>query len=114
VEWDSVVEEVVGESLVESLVVRNVKTGARNDLAVDGVFVYVGQRPNTAYLGDALKLDERGYIIANEEMETSAPGVFAAGDVRAKTLRQVVTACADGAMAAVNADKFLQEQVHSS
>ena len=112
--WDSVVEEVVGEHVVKSLVVRNVKTGARSDLAVDGVFIYVGQRPNTAFLGDALKLDDRGYIVANEEMETSAAGVFAAGDVRAKTLRQVVTACADGALAAVNADKYLQEQIHPS
>ncbi|MDP3047071.1 MAG: thioredoxin-disulfide reductase [Chloroflexota bacterium] len=112
VEWDSVVEEVVGENVVQSLVVRNVKTGARSDLGVDGVFVYVGRRPNTEILGDALKLDERGYIITNEEMATSAPGIFAAGDVRAKTLRQVITACADGALAAVSADKFLQEQVH--
>ena len=112
VAWDSVVEEVVGENVVQSLVVRNVKTGARSDLAVDGVFVYVGQRPNTELLGNTLKLDERGYIITNEEMATSAPGIFAAGDVRAKTLRQVITACADGALAAVSADKFLQEQVH--
>jgi thioredoxin reductase (NADPH) len=107
--WDSVVEEVVGEHVVQSLAVRNVKTGARSDLAVDGVFVYVGQRPNTEFLGDTLKLDERGYIIANVELETSALGVFAAGDVRAKTLRQVITACGDGALAAVNADKYLQE-----
>ena len=112
VAWDSVVEEVVGENVVQSLVVRNVKTGARSDLAVDGVFVYVGQRPNTELLGNTLKLDERGYIITNEEMATSVPGIFAAGDVRAKTLRQVITACADGALAAVSADKFLQEQVH--
>ncbi len=108
--WDSVVDEVAGENVVQSLVVRNVKTGAKSNVAVDGVFVYVGQKPNTEFLGNALKLDERGYIVTNEEMETSAPGVFAAGDVRAKTLRQVITACADGALAAVNADKFLQEQ----
>jgi thioredoxin reductase (NADPH) len=111
VEWDSVVEEVVGQNVVQSLVVRNVKTGARSDLAVDGVFVYVGQRPNIEFLGDSLKLDARGYIITNEEMETSAPGIFAAGDVRAKSLRQVITACADGALAAVNADRYLQALV---
>jgi thioredoxin reductase (NADPH) len=107
--WDSVVEEVVGQHVVQSLLVRNVKTGARSDLAVDGVFVYVGQRPNTEFLGDTLRLDAHGYIITNTEMETSAPGVFAAGDVRVKTLRQVITACGAGALAAVNADKYLQE-----
>jgi thioredoxin reductase (NADPH) len=108
--WDSVVEEVVGQHVVQSLLVRNVKTGARSDLAVDGVFVYVGQRPNTEFLGDTLRLDAHGYIITNTEMETSAPGVFAAGDVRVKTLRQVITACGDGALAATNADRYLQEQ----
>ena len=70
----------------------------------------MGQKPNTEFLAGASKLDERGYVVANEEMETSVPGVFAAGDVRAKSLRQVITACADGALAAVNADKYLQEQ----
>jgi thioredoxin reductase (NADPH) len=104
------VEEVVGQHVVQSLLVRNVKTGARSDLAVDGVFVYVGQRPNTEFLGDTLRLDAHGYIITNTEMETSAPGVFAAGDVRVKTLRQVITACGDGALAATNADRYLQEQ----
>ncbi len=112
--WDSVVDEVKGESVVQSLVVRNVKTGAKSDVAVDGVFVYVGQKPNTEFLGKVLRLDERGYVVTNEEMETSVPGIFAAGDVRAKSLRQVITACADGALAAVNADKFLQEQARQS
>jgi thioredoxin reductase (NADPH) len=110
--WDSVVEEIKGDQAVQSLVLRNVKSDARSDLAVDGIFIYVGQKPNTEFLGDMLKLDPRGYIITNEEMETGAPGIFAAGDVRVKSLRQVITACADGALAAVRADRYLQEQIH--
>ena len=108
--WDTVVDQVFGEQTVQGLVVRNVKTGVQTTLAVNGVFVYVGMNPNTALLGDVLKLDDRGYIVANEEMATSVPGIFAAGDVRVKSLRQVVTACADGAIAAVNADRYIQEQ----
>ncbi len=107
-QWNSVVDQIVGQDTVQAVVVRNVKTGQKTTLPVDGVFIYIGLRPNTAFLGNLLQLDERGYIIANEEMETSAPGVFAVGDVRVKSLRQVITACADGAIAAVNADKYLQ------
>ena len=112
--WNSVVEAIGGHEAVETVTVRNVKTGERETLPVDGVFIYVGLRPNTAFLGDLVKLDDRGYIVTNEEMETSLPGVFAAGDVRVKGLRQVVTACGDGAIAAVNADKYLQEHHYST
>lgn len=108
-QWNSVVEEILGQDAVQGVVVRNVKTGQKTTLPVEGIFIYIGLKPNTAFLGDLLRLDERGYILTNEEMETSIPGIFAAGDVRAKTLRQVITACADGAIAAVNADKYLQE-----
>lgn len=108
-QWNSVVEEILGQDTVQRVVVRNVKTGQKTTLPVDGVFIYIGLKPNTAFLGDLLRLDERGYILTNEEMETNIPGIFAAGDVRAKTLRQVITACADGAIAAVNADRYLQE-----
>jgi len=103
------VEEILGQSTVQGVIVRNVKTGQKATLPVDGIFIYIGLKPNTAFLGDLLRLDERGYIITNEEMETNIPGIFAAGDVRAKSLRQVITACADGAIAAVNADRYLQE-----
>jgi len=108
-QWNSVVEEILGQSTVQGVIVRNVKTGQKATLPVDGIFIYIGLKPNTAFLGDLLRLDERGYIITNEEMETNIPGIFAAGDVRAKSLRQVITACADGAIAAVNADRYLQE-----
>lgn len=108
--WDSVVDEIGGGGMVEWVTVRNVKTCDKARLAVDGIFVYIGLRPSSEFLAGAVTLDPRGYVVANEEMETNVPGVFAAGDLRVKTLRQVVTACADGAIAAFNADKFLQEQ----
>ena len=109
-QWDSVVDEIGGGGMVEWVTVRNVKTGEKTKLPVDGVFIYVGLRPTTEFLAGSVALDAHGHVLANEEMETSVPGVFAAGDLRVKNLRQVVTACADGAIAAVNADKYLQEQ----
>ncbi len=106
--WDTVVDEILGQDEVRGLALRNVKTGARSELAVEGVFIYVGMRPNTQFLGGQLALDAQGYIITNEEMETNVPGVFAVGDVRRKRLRQVVTAVADGAIAATAADVYLR------
>ncbi len=106
--WDTVVDEILGQDEVRGLALRNVKTGARSELAVEGVFIYVGMRPNTQFLGGQLAMDAQGYIITNEEMETNVPGVFAVGDVRRKRLRQVVTAVADGAIAATAADVYLR------
>jgi thioredoxin reductase (NADPH) len=107
--WNSVVEEVKGSEMVEAVRIRNVKTGESQDLAVNGVFMYVGLVPNTGFLVDKIKLDERGYIPVTANMETDVPGVFAAGDVTAKLLRQVVTAVADGATAAVAAEKYIED-----
>jgi len=112
--WDTVVDEILGQDEVRGLALRNVKTGARSELAVEGVFIYVGMRPNTQFLGGQLALDAEGYIIANEEMETNVPGVFAVGDVRRKRLRQVVTAVADGAIAATAADVYLRGDANKS
>ncbi|MEW6231220.1 MAG: thioredoxin-disulfide reductase [Chloroflexota bacterium] len=112
--WDTVVDEILGQDEVRGLALRNVKTGARSELAVEGVFIYVGMRPNTQFLGGQLALDAQGYIIANEEMETNVPGVFAVGDVRRKRLRQVVTAVADGAIAATAADVYLRGDANKS
>lgn len=108
--WDSVVDEIVGKPLVNGAVVRNLKTGAVTTLKVDGVFVFVGQQPGSAPFADEVACDERGYIITDDTMATNLPGVFAAGDIRPKTLRQVVTATADGAIAAVSAMKYIEER----
>lgn len=107
--WNSVVEEVLGKSKVEGVRVKNVRSGETNVLEVDGVFIYIGQRPASRMVEELVQLDERGYVITDEKMQTSCPGLFAAGDVRRKLLRQVVTAVADGAIAAVAAEKYLEE-----
>lgn len=103
--YDSVVKSVNGSNKVESVTVENVKTGKSEELACDAVFVFVGMLPQNE-LVDMLKKDEQGYIITGEDMETSVPGLFAAGDVRAKSFRQIVTAVADGAIAANSAKKY--------
>lgn len=103
--WDSVVTELVGENKLRALTLKNVKTGELSSLSVNGVFIAVGQTPSTAGL-TGVELDG-GYIVTDEEMRTALPGVFAAGDVRKKSLRQVVTATADGAIAAESAIKYL-------
>ena len=105
VAWNSVVTQLNGENKLSSVTLKNVKTGELSDLPVSGLFVAVGQTPATEGL-KGVELDG-GYIVTDEEMCTSLPGVFAAGDVRKKTLRQVVTATADGAIAAESAIKFL-------
>lgn len=103
--YDSVVKSVNGNNKVESVTVENVKTGKTEELACDAVFVFVGMLPQNE-LVDMLKKDDQGYIITGEDMETSVPGLFAAGDVRAKSFRQIVTAVADGAIAANSAKKY--------
>lgn len=108
--YDSVVEEAKGDEIIESLVLKNVKTGEFTNLKVDGCFVFVGFLPITELFTGKIALDETGYIITDEEMKTSVTGVFAAGDVRKKSLRQVITAAADGAIAATNAEHFLENE----
>lgn len=112
--WDSVVERLSGDGILEKMTVKNVKTGAITEYKASpedmtfGVFVFVGYIPNTDVFKDKVEL-EKGYIKTDEDMHTSAEGVFAAGDVRVKSLRQVVTAAADGAIAAVQAEKYIEE-----
>ena len=105
--WDSVPLEILGQEEVTGLKIRNVKTGEERELKADGVFIAVGIVPSTALVKDQLKLDETGYICAGEDGVTNAPGVFAAGDIRTKALRQVVTAVSDGANAVASAQKYL-------
>ena len=97
--YDSVVKEIKGEGRVQSVLVENVKTGDQSELPADAVFIFTGMLPQTD-LVDMLPKDPAGYILTDENMETSVPGLFAAGDVRSKPFRQVVTAVSDGAIAA--------------
>ncbi len=106
--WDTVVKGFKGENKLEAVQLQNVKDNSSTEVPVDGAFLYVGRIPNTAFLNGGVETDTAGYIITNEEMETSLPGVYAAGDVRRKFLRQVVTAAADGAIAAMMAVRYLQ------
>lgn len=108
VHWNSTVDEIYGEQMVKGCVISDVKTDKKTKLDVDGVFVLIGNHPNTAILDGQVTLDSDGYIITNENMATNIPGVFAAGDVRHKLLRQIITATADGAIAAVAAEKFIE------
>jgi thioredoxin reductase (NADPH) len=105
--WDSVVEKIEGKDLVSGLRLRNVKTGRKSTLSVSGVFVSIGFIPNTEYLKGVLPLAENGAIITNGMMETEVAGIYAAGDIRQGSPRQVTTACGDGATAAIQATKFL-------
>lgn len=105
--WNTVAEEVVGEGKVEALALQNRATGETYSLSVQGVFVAVGIQPNTELFRGMTELDKSGYICAGEEGNTSVPGVFAAGDVRTKQLRQVITAAADGANAVTSVEHYL-------
>ena len=107
--WDSVITEILGEGKVAGVRLKNVKTEEESTLEADGVFIYVGVIPNTGFLGGQLELDDRGYIVTNRQCHTSMPGVFAAGDVQERVLKQVSTAVGSGAMAAMEAEKFIAE-----
>ncbi len=107
--WDSVVEKITGDTGVKAIHLKNVKTGETSVLDVQGVFIYIGYNPNTEFLAGLANLDEDNYLITDQSMATSAPGVFAAGDVRAKPLKQISTAVGDGATAAVSAEKYIEE-----
>ncbi|HBL07392.1 MULTISPECIES: thioredoxin-disulfide reductase [unclassified Clostridium] len=106
--WDSVVEEANGDEILESLTIKNRKTGEVSTLEVNGCFVFVGYLPISELFKGKVNMTERGDIITDEEMRTNIPGVFAAGDVREKSLRQVITAAADGAIAATNAEHYIE------
>ena len=104
---DSTVESIIGKDSVEELLIKNKKTDEEKELEVEGVFIAVGTVPNTKTISGLPSLDDRGYIIAGETCETNIPGVFAAGDVRTKQLRQVITATADGANAITSITNYL-------
>ena len=108
--WDTVVDEIIGENKVSGLRLRNVKTGEISDLQVAGVFVAVGLEPNSQCFAGIVELDETGLIKTNELMATSAPGIFAVGDIRKNSARQVASAVGDGATAAKSAFRYLRER----
>ncbi len=113
--WDSVVEELGGDDILQWMKVKNVKTGEVRTVEADeedgmfGVFGFIGTVPNSKLFEGILDMDERGYIRTDEDMHTSIPNVYAVGDVRIKSLRQVVTAAADGAIAAVQVERSLSD-----
>lgn len=104
---DTVIEEIKGEGQVQSIDISNKKTKEKRSLPVDGVFIAVGTMPNTESFSGLVKMDDAGYIIAGEDTKTSRPGIFAAGDLRTKPLRQVITAAADGANAITPVEEYL-------
>ena len=107
--WDSVVTEILGDQGVAQVQVKNVKTDEESFLTADGIFIYIGNVPDTQFLDGQIELNERGYIVTDRKCHTSVPGVFAAGDVQEWVLQQIATAVGSGAMAAMEADKFIAE-----
>lgn len=105
--WDSEVRKVSGENFVKSVTIENLKTKELKEIETDGLFVYIGMQPKTELFKDKVGLNEYGYISANEDMTTNIPGVFAAGDVRDKKIRQIATATGDGVTAGIMAEKFI-------
>ncbi len=105
--WDSVVEEIQGSEVVDKIKVKNMKKDEETEIAVDGVFIAVGYNPSSEVYKDVLELAPGGYIKADESCLTNIPGVFAAGDIRTKELRQIITAASDGANAITGVEKYL-------
>ncbi len=105
---DNIPEEIIGDKTVTGIKIKNVKTGEIKIINVSGVFVFIGFTPDTNFLKSIIDLDENGYIIVNNSLQTSKPGIFACGDCIKKTLRQVVTACGDGATAAFSAIQHIE------
>jgi thioredoxin reductase (NADPH) len=107
--WDSIVIKILGQEKVEGVLIKNIKTGQERGIFSQGVFMFVGDLPNTKFLEGVIKLDDRGYIVTDDNMMSSHEGIYACGDVRKKILRQVVTACGEGATAAFAAEKYIEE-----
>lgn len=109
--WDTVVEEVQGETAVESLRLRNVKTNEESTLPVSAVFIFIGHTPNSSFLDGLVERDTGGHVYVNEWMETNVPGIFAAGDIRVNSARQVISSAGDGATAAIRADHYITDML---
>lgn len=109
--WNSTLQRIQGTDLVEGICIRQKGEDTERELAVEGVFIAVGMRPNTEIYRGAVACDEGGYLLAGEDCATSVPGIFAAGDIRTKALRQIVTAVSDGACAVASAERYLLSRV---
>lgn len=107
--WDTIVEEVVGNGVVQGINITNRNTGESRHLDTDGVFIFIGHYPNSAFLKGHLVMDEQGYVITDEFMRTSVPGVFAAGELQDNIYRQIATSVGQGCSAAMQAEKWLSE-----
>ncbi|GAB4562545.1 MAG: thioredoxin-disulfide reductase [Anaerolineae bacterium] len=107
--WDTVVTSINGKDAVESVTLKNVKTGETRELKTDGVFIYIGHTPNSDLFRGQLEMDDDGYVIADKRMHTSVPGVFAAGEIQDRVFRQVATSVGQGCAAAMEAEKFIAE-----
>ncbi len=110
--WDTIPTKVLGKNGVEAVELKNVKTGERSRKDVHGAFIFVGTQPNTELVMDLVELDENGFIKTSDHMETSLPGVFAAGDIRSKILRQISTAVGEGAEASFSAQRYIENLDH--
>ena len=108
--WNSVVTEIKGDSQVREIVIYNRQDKSSSFHKIDGLFIYIGTRPNTAWLNSMVTLNTQGFIMTDEKLAAGLPGLFAAGDCRQKELRQIVTAAGDGAVAAMMAYHYLQEK----
>jgi thioredoxin reductase (NADPH) len=106
--WDTIPMGIVGDTEVKGVDLKNVKTGKKSHLPVQGVFVFIGYIPNNELVKDQLELDPSGFVVTDNDMQTSIPGVFAAGDIRSKVLRQIATAVGEGATAAFAVEKYLE------
>ena len=109
--WDSVLTSIDGLANVEKITVKNIKTGDTKELSVDGCFIWTGILPNTNFLKDEVKVDDYGFIIVDSNMQSSVPGVFAAGDARSTGLRQIVTAAGDAASAVFSAEHYMENRI---
>ncbi|KNY27544.1 Thioredoxin-disulfide reductase [Pseudobacteroides cellulosolvens ATCC 35603 = DSM 2933] len=108
--WNTEIKEVSGENFVQKVVLYNKENGERKEMDTDGIFVYIGMEPNTSLFKDVLNISEYGYIITDNSMATNIPGVFAAGDIRDKEIRQISTAVGDGTIAGIMAERYISHK----
>ena len=108
--WDTVVDEIKGNGMVSAVETRNLKSGDKTEVKTDGIFIYIGHYPNSKFLEGQLVMDEHGYVISDEKMRTSVPGVFAAGEIQDSVYRQIATSVGQGCAAAIQCEKWLSER----
>lgn len=107
--WNTVVEEIIGNGTVQTVKLRDTQSGAEREQEIDGVFIFIGHKPNTGLFNGQLEMDDNGYLIVDHRMQTKVPGVYAAGEVADPHFRQVITSAGMGAAAAIQANHFLEE-----